>query len=208
MVAVPSTMLPLGTRLPEFSLPNAVDGRVVSSADFDGRPALLVMFLCNHCPYVQHVKAEIGRIAKEYAPRGVGIVAISSNDIAAFPEDAPEKMKELAQREGWAFPYLFDETQDVAQAFRAACTPEFYLFDRDRKLVYRGQLDDSRPKNNLPVTGRDLRAALDAVLAGRPVSPNQVPSVGCNIKWKPGREPDYFAAPAPRAGEPASEPRR
>ncbi len=208
MVAVPSTMLPLGTRLPEFSLPNAVDGRVVSSADFDGRPALLVMFLCNHCPYVQHVKSEIGRIANEYAPRGVGIVAISSNDIAAFPEDAPEKMKELAQREGWAFPYLFDETQDVAKAFRAACTPEFYLFDRDRKLVYRGQLDDSRPKNNLPVTGRDLRAALDAVLAGRPVSPNQVPSVGCNIKWKPGREPDYVAAPAPRVGEPAHPPGR
>ena len=208
MVAVPSTMLPLGTRLPEFSLPNAVDGRVVSSADFDGRPALLVMFLCNHCPYVQHVKSEIGRIANEYAPRGVGIVAISSNDIAAFPEDAPEKMKELAQREGWAFPYLFDETQDVAKAFRAACTPEFYLFDRDRKLVYRGQLDDSRPKNNLPVTGRDLRAALAAVLAGRPVSPTQVPSVGCNIKWKPGREPDYFAAPAPRTGEPAHPPGR
>jgi peroxiredoxin len=200
-------MLPLGTRLPEFSLPNAVDGRLVSSSDFDGRPALLVMFLCNHCPYVQHVKSEIGRIAKAYAPRGVGIVAISSNDIAAFPEDAPEKMKELAQREGWTFPYLFDETQEVAKAFRAACTPEFYLFDRDRRLVYRGQLDDSRPKNNLPVTGRDLRAALDAVLAGRPVSPDQVPSVGCNIKWKPGQEPDYFAAPAPRAAEPAQPPR-
>jgi peroxiredoxin len=208
MVAVPSTMLPLGTRLPEFSLPNAVDGRTVSSADFDGQPALLVMFLCNHCPYVQHVKGEIGRIAKEYAPRGVGVVAISSNDIAAFPEDAPEKMKELAQREGWAFPYLFDETQAVAKAFRAACTPEFYLFDRDRKLVYRGQLDDSRPKNNVPVTGRDLRAALDAVLAGRPVPRDQVPSVGCNIKWKPGNEPDYAAGLGLAGADPAKPPSR
>ncbi|MBI2403809.1 MAG: thioredoxin family protein [Gemmatimonadetes bacterium] len=196
MTAVPSTMLPLGTKLPRFSLPNVVDGRMVSPADFRDRPALLVMFICNHCPYVQHVRTEIGRIADEYPPRGVGIVAISSNDVAAFPDDAPDKMKAVALAEGWRFPYLFDETQAVAQAFRAACTPEFYLFDRQRKLVYRGQLDGSRPKNDVPVTGRDLRAALDARLSGKPISPEQIPSVGCNIKWKPGNEPQYFAIPA------------
>jgi len=196
MAAVPSMMLPLGTRLPAFSLPNAVDGRTVSSADFSQQPALLVMFICNHCPYVQHVKKEIGRVAADYAPRGVGIVAISSNDIAAFPDDAPDKMKALALEEGWTFPYLFDRTQEVARAFQAACTPEVYLFDRQRGLVYRGQLDGARPKNAVPVTGKDLRAALDALLRGTPVSPDQVPSVGCNIKWKPGNEPEYFALPA------------
>ncbi len=195
MVAVPSTMLAIGTRLPEFSLRNVVDGRTVAAADFH-QPALLVMFICNHCPYVQHVKKEIGRVAADYGPRGVGIVAISSNDIAAFPDDAPDKMKALAMDEGWTFSYLFDETQQVACAFRAACTPEFYLFDRQRRLVYRGQLDGSRPKNDVPVTGRDLRAALDALLGGRPVSSEQVPSVGCNIKWKQGNEPEYFAMPA------------
>ncbi len=196
MSAVPSTMLALGTKLPRFSLPNVLDGRTVSPAEFKDRPALLVMFICNHCPYVQHVKKEIGRVAADYGPRGVGIVAISSNDVAAFPDDAPDKMKALALEEGWKFPYLFDETQQVAQAFRAACTPEFYLFDRHRKLVYRGQLDGSRPKNDVPVTGRDLRAALDAVLSGKPVAPDQIPSVGCNIKWQKGNEPEYFAAPA------------
>lgn len=195
MTAVPSTMLPLGTALPGFRLRNVVDGRMVSSADF-GDPALLVMFICNHCPYVQHVKKEIGRVAADYAPRGVGIVAISSNDVTAFPDDAPDKMKELALAEGWRFPYLFDETQGVAKAFRAACTPEFYLFDRERKLVYRGQLDGSRPKNDVPVTGRDVRGALDALLTGAPISPEQIPSVGCNIKWKKGNEPEYFGMPA------------
>lgn len=194
MVAVPSTMLPLGTPLPAFSLVNVVDGRLVSSADFAGDRALLVMFICNHCPYVKHVLKEIGRIAAEYRPKGVGIVAISSNDVQAFPDDAPEPMKALAKAEGWTFPYLFDEAQTVAKAFNAACTPEFYLFDEKRQLVYRGQLDDSRPKNAEPVTGKDLRAALDAVLGGQPVSPDQKPSVGCNIKWKPGNEPAWFAA--------------
>ena len=196
MTAVPSTMLPLGTVLPEFSLRNVVDGRMVSTAGFRDRQALLVMFICNHCPYVQHVKQEIGRVAADYAPRSVGFVAISSNDIAAFPDDAPDRMKALALAEGWRFPYLFDETQETAKAFRAACTPEFYLFDTQRKLVYRGQLDGSRPKNDVPVTGRDLRAALDGLLSGTPISAEQVPSVGCNIKWKPGNEPVYFATPA------------
>lgn len=188
--------MPLGTRLPEFSLRNVVDGRTVSPVDFRDRAALLVMFICNHCPYVKHVKQEIGRVALDYAPRGVGIVAICSNDVAVVPDDAPEKMKALALVEGWRFPYLVDETQKVAQAFRAACTPEFYLFDRERKLVYRGQLDGSRPKNDVPVTGRDLRAALEALLSGKAVSLEQVPSVGCNIKWKKGNEPEYFAVPA------------
>lgn len=194
MTAVPSTMLPLGTKLPEFSLRNVVDGRAVSAKDFREQAALLVMCICNHCPYVRHVKQEIGRVAADYAPRGVGMVAISSNDVAAFPDDAPAKMKALALAEGWRFPYLFDETQEVAKAFRAACTPEFYLFDNTRRLVYRGQLDGSRPKNTVPVTGRDLRAALDALLTGKPISPEQIPSVGCSIKWKPGNAPDYFAA--------------
>ena len=196
MSAVPSTMLPLGTELPEFRLQNAVDGRTVSPADYADRPAVLVMFICNHCPYVQHVKREIGRVAGDYAPRGVAIVAISSNDIAAYPDDAPDKMQALARAEGWQFPYLYDEAQTVARAFHAACTPEFYLFDTARKLVYRGQMDDSRPKNGVPVTGKDLRAALDALLAGEPIASQQTPSVGCNIKWKRGNEPAYFAAPA------------
>ncbi len=188
-------MLPLGTQLPAFQLKNVVDGRAVSPADFKDKPALLVMFICNHCPYVQHVKTEIGRVAADYAAKGVGVVAISSNDVQAIPDDAPEKMKAVALAEGWKFPYLFDETQEVAKAFRAACTPEFYLFDRARRLVYRGQLDGSRPKNDVPVTGRDLRAGLDALLGGKPVPADQIPSVGCNIKWKKGNEPEYFAMP-------------
>lgn len=188
-------MLPLGTKVPAFSLPNAVDGKTVSSSAFDQHPALLIMFICNHCPYVQHVKIEIGRVAADFAPRGVGVVAISSNDVAQFPDDGPEQMKALARAEGWKFPYLFDETQAVARDFQAACTPEFYLFDRERRLVYRGQLDGSRPKNDVPVTGKDLRGALDALLSGKPVSPEQVPSVGCNIKWKPGNEPGYTTRP-------------
>ena len=192
MVAVPSTMLPLGTAVPEFSLINAVDGRLVSAADFKNDRALLVMFICNHCPYVGHVLKEIGRIAARYQPKGLGVVAISSNDVAAFPDDSPEKMRELATVEGWRFPYVYDETQAVAKAFKAACTPEFYLFDKGRKLAYRGQLDDSRPKNTEPVTGKDLRAALDALLVGKPVSADQKPSVGCNIKWKAGNEPGWF----------------
>lgn len=192
MVAVPSTMLPLGTKVPAFSLVNAVDGRTVAPADFKDRKALLVMFICNHCPYVKHVIKEIGRVAAEYQPKAVGVIAINSNDIQSHPDDAPEHMKALAQAEGWTFPFLFDETQEVARAFKAACTPEFYLFDTARKLVYRGQFDDSRPKNNLPVTGRDLRVALDAVLSGKTVPADQTPSIGCNIKWKAGGEPEYF----------------
>jgi thiol-disulfide isomerase/thioredoxin len=191
MAETPSTMLPLGTRLPGFSLTDAVSGRTVTDEDFGDRDALLVMFLSNHCPFVRHVVPEIGRIAREYVTRGAGIVAISANDIARYPDDAPAHMKELALREGWEFPFLFDDTQEVAKAFRAACTPDFFLFDAEGELVYRGQLDPSRPGRGEP-DGRDLRAALDAVLEGGDVPGEQIPSVGCNVKWKPGNEPDYY----------------
>jgi peroxiredoxin len=192
MAETPSTMLSLGTVLPDFSLTNAVDGTVVTSADFEGSEALLVMFICNHCPFVKHVQDELGNIARDYLPSGVAIVAINSNAVETHPQDGPSHMKELAQQKGWEFPFLFDGTQRVAKVFRAACTPDFFLFDRDRRLVYRGQLDGSRPGNDLPVTGSDLRAALDAVLVGGDVSSEQLPSLGCNIKWKAGNEPDYF----------------
>jgi peroxiredoxin len=184
-------MLQLGTRMPEFSLTGAVDGRGVRSADFAGKP-LLVMFICNHCPFVKHVVDELSRLAADYLPRGVAVVAINANDPLAYPQDAPPEMKALAEREGWEFPFLFDETQEVAKAFEAACTPDFFLFDGEGMLVYRGQLDASRPGSEIPVTGEDLRAALDAVLAGRPALENQAPSVGCNIKWRPGNAPPYF----------------
>jgi len=193
MVATPSTMLELGTRAPDISLPDT-DGRIVSLADYHDAPALLVMFICNHCPYVQHVRHELARVGKDYLGRGVAIVAINSNDVRAYPDDRPERMKEEKELVGYPFPYLFDESQEVAKAYGAACTPDFYVFDRERRLQYRGQLDDSRPGNRIPVTGKDLRAALDAVLAGRPVSAEQQPSIGCNIKWKPGNAPEYFAA--------------
>ncbi len=192
MVATPSTMLALGTPIPDFALPNAVDGTTVTPKDFEGKSAMLVMFICNHCPFVQHVKGELARLGADYLPKGVGIVAVNSNDLDGYPQDAPEHMKELAQAERWQFPFAMDETQDVAKAFKAACTPDFFLFDEDRRLVYRGQLDGSRPGNDIPVTGRDLRAALDAVLAGGPVSSEQKPSMGCNIKWRAGNEPEYF----------------
>jgi peroxiredoxin len=192
MVAVPSTMLALGTRAPGFSLPDT-DGRIVSLADYRDAPALLVMFICNHCPFVKHVRRELARLGRDCVARGVGIVGINSNDVRAYPDDRPERMKEEKGAAGYTFPYLFDETQEVAKAYGAACTPDFYLFDRGRRLVYRGQLDDSRPSNQTAVTGKDLRAALDAVLNGRPVSPEQKPSIGCNIKWKPGNEPAWFA---------------
>ena len=191
MALTPSTMLPWGTLAPAFRLPDAVSGRPVALADFAAKPALVVMFICNHCPYVQHIRAGLAAFAREYQAKNVGVVAISANDIAAYPEDAPARMKTEAKAAGYTFPYLFDETQAVAQAYRAACTPDFYLFDRDRKLVYRGQFDDSRPGNGRPVTGADLRAACDAVLAGRMPAAAQTPSIGCNIKWKPGHEPDY-----------------
>ncbi len=184
-------MLELGTRAPEFRLRDT-DGREVALADFKDRKALLVMFICNHCPFVKHVQAELARIGRDYQPRGVGVVAISSNDVGQYPDDGPAAMAREKERAGYTFPYLFDDTQEVAKAYRAACTPDLFLFDGRQKLVYRGQLDDSRPGNKVPVTGRDLRRALDAVLAGEPVEAKQRASVGCNIKWKPGHEPDYF----------------
>ena len=191
MVKTASTMLPLGKPAPNFSLPNT-EGKTVSLGDFADAPALLVIFMCNHCPYVKHVAAALARLAKEYQDRGVAVVGINANDVRRFPEDAPEQMAAEVQRRGYTFPYLYDETQQVAKAYRAACTPDFYVFDKDRKLVYRGQMDSSRPQSGIEVTGEDLRAALDAVLAGQPAPGEQKPSLGCNIKWKPGGEPDYF----------------
>lgn len=189
LAAVESQMLELGTEAPAFSLPDP-DGEIHVLAD--GAAAYLVMFICNHCPFVIHVRDELARLGRDYADSGVAMVAISSNDIDKHPADAPEHMKRLAAEVGFTFPYLYDEDQATAKAYRAACTPDFFVFDGDRRLVYRGQLDDSRPSNDLPVNGRDLRAALDAVLAGRAVDPRQKPSIGCNIKWKAGNEPDYF----------------
>ncbi len=192
MAVTPSTMLALGTEAPGFSLPDVVSGKTISLSTFGGKAALLVMFICRHCPYVQHVQQGLAHLGKDYSSRGVGIVAISSNDAANYPDDAPDQLKAMAKARGFTFPFCYDETQEVAKAYTAACTPDFFLFDAQRRLVYRGELDDSRPGNGKPVTGRDLRAALDAVLAGRPVNPNQQPSIGCNIKWKPDHEPDYF----------------
>lgn len=192
MVMMPSTMLPLGIRAPDFSLPDVVTGKMVSTNDFASKKAMLVMFICRHCPYVQHVKEELTRLGRDYADKDIGMVAISSNDPARYPEDALESLKEFAQEQDFRFPLLFDETQEVATAYTAACTPDFYLFDNERKLVYRGQLDASRPGNNVPVTGRDLRAAIEAVLSDRTVDPNQHPSTGCSIKWKPGNAPQYY----------------
>ncbi|MCL4790256.1 MAG: thioredoxin family protein [Verrucomicrobia bacterium] len=191
MALTPSTMLPLGTIAPDFRLPDT-HGRTVKLADFNGKPALLVIFLCNHCPYVKHIRAGLAQLARDYQPRGVGIVGINANDVVNYPADSPAKMAEEVKAAGYTFPYLYDESQAVSQAYRAACTPDIYLFDQARRLVYRGQFDASRPGNGIPVTGSDLRAALDAVLAGQPVSAAQTPSIGCNIKWKPGNEPKYF----------------
>jgi peroxiredoxin len=191
MVRTASTMLPLGVAAPDFSLPDT-GGKLVSLSDFTDAPALLVVFMCNHCPYVKHVAAGLAELAADYQRRGVAVVGINSNDAAAFPDDTPAKMIEEVKARGYTFPYLFDEKQAVAQAYQAACTPDFYVFDRQRKLVYRGQMDSSRPNSDVPVTGEDLRAALDAVLAGQAVPENQRPSLGCNIKWKPGNEPPYF----------------
>lgn len=191
MALTPSSMLALGTPAPAFTLPNSTDGQSVSLADYAGKPALLVMFICNHCPYVQHVMKELGRLAADYTPRGLAVVAVNSNSEETHPQDGPGHMRELADAEGWSFPFLFDGSQAVARQFRAACTPDFFLFDSEQRLVYRGQLDDSRPGKLIPVTGKDLRGAVDAVLAGDPVPQDQKPSVGCNIKWTPGNEPDY-----------------
>lgn len=192
MAATPSTMLPLGTPAPAFSLPDVVSGKLISLDTFKDKKALLVMFICRHCPYVKHIQHEIARIGRDYRDRDIGIVAITSNDPEQYPEDSPESSAEMARELGFTFPFCFDERQEVAKAFAAACTPEFYLFDERRRLVYRGQLDDSRPGNPIPVTGKDLRDAIEAVLAGRPVSQEQKPSIGCNIKWKPENEPAYF----------------
>ncbi|MDH3577834.1 MAG: thioredoxin family protein [Gammaproteobacteria bacterium] len=189
MVAVESQMLPLGTEAPDFSLPDP-DGERHSLGDKAN--AYLVMFICNHCPFVKHVREELARIGQDYAARGVSICAINSNDVNKHPDDSPANMKVEAETWGYTFPYLFDENQDVAKAYRAACTPDFFVFDASKRLVYRGQLDDSRPSNALPVDGRDLRAALDAVLDSKPPLAMQKPSIGCNIKWAPGNEPDYF----------------
>lgn len=191
MARTPSTMLPLGTKAPPFSLAST-DGEQVSLEHYDSAPALLVMFICCHCPFVKHIRAGLARFARDYQPLGLGVVAISSNDIERYPDDAPEKMAEEAAEVGYTFPYLFDESQDVARAYRAACTPDFFLFDAERRLAYRGQFDGSRPGNDVPVTGGDLRRAADSVLEGRPVPEAQTPSLGCNIKWKPGNEPEYF----------------
>lgn len=190
MALTPSTMLPLGTTAPDFALPDP-SGRVVRLADFAAAPVLVVAFICNHCPYVKHVRAGLAAFGRDCAPRGVALVAINSNDAERYPADSPAAMDGEVRAAGYTFPYLFDESQAVAAAYRAACTPDLFVFDAARRLVYRGQFDDSRPGNGKPVTGTDLRAAVEAVLAGRPVSPRQVPSLGCNIKWQPGQEPDY-----------------
>jgi peroxiredoxin len=191
MALTPSTMLPLGTKAPPFNLLN-VDGKMVSLADFKSAPALLVVFMCNHCPYVKHIAEGLAQLARDFQAKGAAVVGISSNNPATHPADSPEQMVHEAEFRGYSFPYLFDETQEVAKTYRAACTPDFYLFDKDQKLVYRGQMDDSRPDSGIPVTGKDLHAALDAVLAGKQPSEKQKPSIGCNIKWKAGSEPDYF----------------
>jgi peroxiredoxin len=191
MARTPSTMLELGTAAPDFDLPDP-SGRRYRLSDFVGSPALLVAFICNHCPYVKHVRAGLAEFAREYQPKGLAMVGVNANDVSSHPDDGPEKMAEEIRVAGYVFPYLYDEDQAVAKAYRAACTPDFFLFDRDRRLVYRGQFDDSRPGNDVPVTGHDMRAAVDALLAGRPISTEQKPSIGCNIKWKAGNAPDYF----------------
>lgn len=184
MAKTESTMLPLGTPAPDFRLPDPLEGRTMEFDDVSGRKATLVMFICNHCPFVKHVLDELLRLGRDYQGQGVGMVAISSNDITGYPQDRPERMAELARTKRFPFPYLYDESQNIARAFDAACTPDFYVFDGERRLVYRGQLDDSRPGNGKPVDGHDVRAAIDAVLADRPVDPEQTPSIGCNIKWR------------------------
>jgi thiol-disulfide isomerase/thioredoxin len=184
-------MLPLGTVAPDFKLPDT-DGKIIGPDSFKDKAAFAVIFMCNHCPYVVHIRAGLAQLARDYAAKSVGIVGINSNDAAKYPADGPAKMKDEVKNAGYTFPYLFDEKQTVAKAYRAACTPDIFLFDRGRRLVYRGQFDASRPGNGIPVTGKDLRAALDAVLAGKPTSELQVASIGCNIKWKAGNEPKYF----------------
>ncbi|NOX65444.1 MAG: thioredoxin family protein [Chlorobi bacterium] len=184
MSNTPSNMLPLGTTAPNFNLTDTISGKMISLNDIKGEAATVVMFICNHCPFVKHVNEQLVKLANDYMDKGIGFAAISSNDVKNFPQDSPELMKKNAEDLSYPFPYLYDETQEVAKAYDAACTPDFYIFDKDLKLVYRGQLDDSRPGNDKPITGRDIRNALDAILAGKEVDPNQIPSMGCNIKWK------------------------
>jgi peroxiredoxin len=194
MAATPSTMLDLGTSAPDFALPDVVSGRTISLASFQDKDVLLVMFICHHCPFVKHVKSELARLGRDYADKNVGLVGISANDPAVSSDDSPEGLRQMAAEWGLSFPVCYDETQAVAKSYAAACTPDFYVFDRGRRLAYRGQLDDSRPSNLNPVTGADLRSAIDALLAGRAVKPDQRPSLGCNIKWKQGNEPAYYPA--------------
>lgn len=192
MALTASTMLPIGTQAPDFHLPEVVSGKTISLSTFADKKALLVMFICRHCPFVKHVQAQLALIGKDYFDSDLGIIAISANDAQNYPDDAPESLKVMAAELGLQFPLCYDATQQTAKAYTAACTPDFFLFDQERKLVYRGQLDDSRPSNGKPVTGTDLRAAIEAVLADKPVNEEQKPSVGCNIKWKPGNQPSYF----------------
>lgn len=186
MVLTPSTMLALGTPAPDFALPEVGSGETLSLANFAGKKGLLVMFICRHCPFVKHIQTELAQLGKDYQNTALGIVAISANDAEHYPDDAPAKLREMATELGFTFPFCYDESQAVAKAYTAACTPDFFLFGPDRTLVYRGQLDDSRPSNGLPVTGADLRAAIDALLHDQPLPTDQKPSIGCNIKWKPG----------------------
>jgi peroxiredoxin len=191
MSLTPSTMLPLGTTAVDFRLPDVVSGKTYSLKDFADKKVLVVMFICQHCPYVQHIKKELAKLGRDYAKKDAAIVAISSNDADNYPDDSPKELAKFAKAEGFTFPLLYDESQEVAKAYTAACTPDLYVFNKERQLVYRGQLDDSRPSTNKPVTGKDLRAAIDAVLADKPVAQDQRPATGCNIKWKPGNEPAY-----------------
>lgn len=194
MVLTPSTMLPLGTSAPDFQLPDVVSGKTISLETFSDCKALLIIFMCRHCPFVKHVQQEFYHIQEDYKDRSLGIVAISANDVAKYPDDSPDNLKAMAQEFGYEFPVCYDETQEVSKAYTAACTPDFFLFDRNRALVYRGQLDDSRPSNSISVTGKDLRGAIAATLADRAIDSEQKPSIGCNIKWIPGNEPEYFGA--------------
>ncbi|OHB59949.1 MAG: alkyl hydroperoxide reductase [Planctomycetes bacterium RBG_13_44_8b] len=191
MTVTASKMVSLGKSAPDFSLPDT-EGNIVSLSDFEQAPALLVVFMCNHCPFVKHILNDFVELAKEYQQKGLAVVAINSNDVESFPEDNPEMMAQKAKETGFTFPYLYDETQEIAKAYQATCTPDFFLYDKERKLVYRGQMDDSRPGNNVPITGSDLRSALEAVLEGKKAPAKQRPSMGCNIKWKEGNEPDYY----------------
>lgn len=192
MARTESTMLALGTLAPDFQLPDVVSGKIISLETFAQKKALLVMFICKHCPFVKHIQIQLSILGKDYQNTDLGIVAISANDAVKYPDDSPEQLKQMAVELGFTFPLCYDETQEVAKTYTAACTPDFFLFDSDRHLVYRGQLDDSRPSTEMPVTGADLRQAIDTTLSGKPVNPEQKPSLGCNIKWKPGNEPSYY----------------